>query len=116
LSEEPVRQLDGVQRRQVELLVRNRLPEKVTPAEMAATAGLSPGYFTRLFKNTYGFTPRFYLLQQRMALAGDILQHSALSVKEVCAELGEPDAGTFCRLFKRIMACTPSEFRKRTWG
>lgn len=78
---------------------------------MAGAAGLSADYFTRLFKTTYGVPPRKYLLQQRMELAGEILRDSALSVKEVCAEIGEPDVGTFCRLFKQVTGHTPSQWR-----
>ena len=113
ISEVPLRQLDGVQRRRVEQLVKRGLLVGVTPGEMAEEAGLSPDYFTRLFKATYGVPPRRYLLQKRMELAGRILKDSALSVKEVCAELGEPDVGTFCRLFKRVTGKTPTQFRKR---
>lgn len=113
VSETPSRQLDAVQRRKVELLVKRGLLVGVTPTEMAEEAGLSPDYFTRLFKATYGIPPRRYLLEQRMELAGSILRDSTLSIKEVCVEMGESDVGTFCRLFKRVMGKTPSQYRRR---
>lgn len=112
LSDEQNRRLDGSQRRRVERLVKRGLMDGVTPGDMALEAGLSPDYFTRLFKATYGIPPRTYLLQKRMELAGDLLRDSTMSVKEVCNELGEPDMGTFCRLFKRVMGQTPTQFRK----
>lgn len=112
LSDGMERQLDSVQRRRVEVLVERGLVVGVTPAEMAEEAGLSPDYFTRLFKATYGIPPRRYLLERRMELAGRILRDSTLSVKEVCVELGESDVGTFCRLFKRVMGKTPTHYRR----
>lgn len=110
------RRLTAMQRQRVDQLVVQNMSAgagALHPAEMAEAAGLSPDYFTRIFRNTYGMSPRRYLLETRMRYAGDLLTSGMYRIKEVCALLGEGDEGTFCRLFKKVMGCTPTQYRIR---
>jgi AraC-like DNA-binding protein len=109
----PPHGLNAAQRRRVDRLVQQGLLDRVQPADLAACVGLSLDYFTRLFRRTYGMPPRRYLLVEGMRLAAQILTDSAMSVKELCAFLGEADKGTFCRQFKTVMGCTPTAYRRR---
>ncbi len=44
-----------------------------TPAKQAREAGLSPDYFSRLFKHTFGLPPREWLVREKMRKAAQLL-------------------------------------------
>ncbi|MBN1672656.1 MAG: helix-turn-helix transcriptional regulator [Kiritimatiellae bacterium] len=87
--------------------------EPIGPRALAREAGLSPDYFTRLFRATYGMAPRRYLKRERMRLAGIELRETGLTVAEVARAFGTHNVSFFCRQFREVMGCSPNVFRGR---
>lgn len=79
--------------------------------DAARQACLSPFYFHRLFVRTYGQTPHAFLTERRLLEARRLLVQTDLSVTEICFSLGFESPGTFCTLFRRVVGCTPTEYR-----
>lgn len=80
---------------------------------LARKAGLSKKYFSKLFRNTYGMSPKHYQLLQRMDYAKYLLRESKDAIKEIAYFLGYGDQYTFSRQFTDITGLSPSEFRKQ---
>ncbi|MBN1675262.1 MAG: helix-turn-helix domain-containing protein [Kiritimatiellae bacterium] len=80
-------------------------------AELAAIAKLSPNYFSRVFRNTFGMPPRAWLLQQRIQAAVTLLLETPMTVTHVAHDLGYNDIYLFSRQFKHITGMSPSAFR-----
>lgn len=78
---------------------------------LASRAGLSPFYFTRLFKKETGYTPHNYIIHSRINIAKFYLKSSNYSIKEICFNSGFPTESSFCTTFKKICKMTPGEFR-----
>lgn len=78
---------------------------------LAGRAGLSPFYFTRLFKKETGYTPHNYIIHSRINIAKFYLKSSNYSIKEICFSSGFPTESSFCTTFKKICGMTPGEFR-----
>lgn len=78
---------------------------------LADRAGLSPFYFTRLFKKETGYTPHNYIIQSRINIAKFYLKSSSYSIKEICYNSGFPNESSFCSTFKKICNMTPSEYK-----
>lgn len=96
-------------------VIRQRLEEdsaRPTPADLAHHLSLSPDYFSRLFRATYGCPPRAFLKTERIRTAAHLLLESSRSVKEVASDLGYRDSNLFCRQFRAIMGCSPGQYRR----
>ncbi len=78
---------------------------------LAEMASLSPKYFSNLFKRQYGTTPKEYLVKSRINAACFLLEDARKNINEVAYELGYSDQYAFSKQFKKIMECSPSEYR-----
>jgi AraC-like DNA-binding protein len=80
---------------------------------LADLAGLSPSYFTVLFRQQTGCAPRAYLHLLRMHRAVEWLSTTALPVKEIAGRLGYGDPFHFSRQFKAFSGLAPRDYRSR---
>ncbi len=82
------------------------------PRELATQFGLSEAHLRRLFRATYGKTPRRYLVEARMQRAAELLRTTRLGIKQIAQEVGYSRLVTFDRNFKRILKMMPSAYRQ----
>ena len=85
----------------------------VTLEEIAKYCGLSPNYFSAMFKEQVGETYIDYLTGIRMEKAKQLLVTTKMTVKEIASEVGYLDDKYFRKLFKNRFAMTPSSYRTR---
>lgn len=84
--------------------------------QISRQAFFSPHHFLRLFKKTFYKTPHKYLTEKRLEKAKQLLVSSALSVTEVCFEVGFESLGSFSTLFHKYVGHPPKLYRTRTLG
>lgn len=92
------------------------LGEDIRLSELAHTAGMSPHYFSELFKQTTGLSPHQYLLQQKIERAKQHLRNPRANVIEASAMTGFVDQSYFTKVFRRFVGVTPTEFRNTVLG
>lgn len=80
---------------------------------LARTALMSPGHFSRSFREAFGETPYSYLMTRRIERAKALLRRGDLSVTEVCFEVGCTSLGSFSSRFTELVGETPSAYRAR---
>jgi AraC-like DNA-binding protein len=85
--------------------------EKITVAELAGAAGLSPFHFCRQFKVVTNQTPVNYLNRFRVERAAEILRDPNRKVLDASLDVGFTHLSYFIKIFKRFQHCTPSEYR-----
>jgi AraC-like DNA-binding protein len=85
-------------------------------AALARQAHISPGHFSRRFKEAFGETPYQYVLSRRVERAQELLRNTDLSVTEVCFEVGFQSLGSFSAAFHRVAGMPPSEYRESIAG
>jgi len=88
------------------------LDQKLTLAQAAREAQLSPGQFIRAFKAVFGETPHQVRIEARLDLAKRLLITDSASITDVCAEAGFASLGTFSYAFTRRVGLSPSAFRR----
>ncbi|WP_089164294.1 AraC family transcriptional regulator [Caballeronia sordidicola] len=82
-----------------------------TVQTLAERAGMSRSNFASRFKETVGESPLKYLTRWRMMLAGERLQNSDSPMSEIAASLGYESESAYGKAFKRVMGCSPRQFR-----
>lgn len=91
--------------------INNNISNNLSLEELSSRAGLSPFYFTRLFKKETGYTPHEYIILSKVNIAKFYLKSSAYSIKEICFSSGFSSESNFCSTFRKICGMTPSEYR-----
>ncbi|EZP75173.1 AraC family transcriptional regulator [Parageobacillus genomosp. 1] len=85
----------------------------LTLEEVAEYVGISPYYFSKLFKDRFGMTFIDYVTDVRIARAKKEMANPNKSLKEICFLVGYNDPNYFSRVFKKHTGMSPSEYRKK---
>lgn len=88
------------------------LERRVTVAEAAREACLSPFHFHRLFTSFHDVTPHRYLTRLRLQRACALLRGTTRDVTEVAMACGFESLGSFTTLFTRTFGTSPARFRR----
>jgi AraC family transcriptional regulator len=105
--------LPGFKLRQISNWMAEHLAEDFHLDQLAAQAGVSKFYFTRLFKNAMGVSPSRYLLTLRMDEARRLLRETKRSVVDVALDVGYTNPSHFARFFRRETGLSPSDYRQQ---
>ena len=81
--------------------------------DYAQRLGYSEKTLSRASLELTGTTAKTYLSQRIALEAQRLLAHTSMSVSEVASHLGMHEATNFVKFFKRLVGCTPTEFRRR---
>ena len=81
--------------------------------DVAERYNYNSAYFSHLFKNETGISPKKYLLNIRMKKVQQLLISSNLSIEEIADLTGFNHGDYLSKFFKKIFKMTPNEFRKK---
>src|SRR5262249_46185522 len=79
--------------------------------ELADVAGMSPHYFSELFRRSVGRSPHQYVLAQRIERPNKPLPNPKRPVIEAGLPAGFENPSHFARAFRRFVGKTPRQFR-----
>lgn len=82
-------------------------------AQLVAMSGVPERTFKRRFTLATGMSPIEYIHTLRLEEAKQMLESTQLPVEAVAMEVGYQDASFFGRLFRRKVALTPAQYRRR---
>lgn len=107
----PASHEDDVMRRFC-LLVEKHYNSSWPVSFYAQELGISTVKLNRRCRRILGSSPQKMITKRRILEAKRLLQFTQMTVNEVAYQLGIADTAYFCRLFKKQVAVTPSEYRK----
>ena len=87
--------------------------EALSVATLAAMEGLSYSRYHDVFTAHLGLSPKRYVVRKRLDHACELLLTTDMSVTQIGAQVGYPDACFFTKIFKKEMGYVPSAYRKR---
>lgn len=115
----PVMQRGGLapwQVLRIKALVEARLTGRISSAEMATEARLSPSHFSRAFRISFGDAPKAYVNRRRIARSKTMMLESGDSLAAIALACGLSDQAHFCRMFRRFEGMSPSVWRRLSGG
>ncbi len=80
--------------------------------ELAAQAGMSVPHYCSLFKRQTNSSPILYMIRLKMQHACELLTTSRQTVLAIGQSVGYDDQFYFCRIFKKTVGLSPTEYRK----
>jgi AraC family transcriptional regulator len=91
--------------------IRQNLGREIRLWELADLAGMSPHYFSELFKQSTGLSPHQYALRCRIERAKEYLRDPQFTVGDAGKATGFSDQSHFTKVFRRMVGATPAQFR-----
>jgi YesN/AraC family two-component response regulator len=102
---------------QIVACVKNQLQEKYyqnpTLSQLALTAGTTPDYLNKIFKEAEGIPVADYLLAVRMAEAKRLLRETAADDDMIAAKLGYENGKQFRAVFRKTEKVGTAEYRQQ---
>ncbi|MFR0689619.1 helix-turn-helix domain-containing protein [Enterobacterales bacterium AE_CKDN230030158-1A_HGKHYDSX7] len=92
--------------------IAEHLARRITVAELAQVACLSPSHFHAQFKERVGLTPHQYLLRQRLDHAARLLRETELPLVGVAGECGFSSQSALTTAMRRYLGLTPGSLRR----
>ena len=97
---------------QVKKYIENHCQNNISLERLSQTFKVSKTTLEQCFKETYQTTIHAYITHIRIEKACLLLKTS-LSIQEISFQVGFQDANYFTKVFKKIMHCSPSQFRNQ---
>ena len=88
--------------------------EKIYIETLADMVGVSPDYFTKMFRDSIGTTPIDYINGVRVNHALRLLTMTDTPVNEIADKTGFSNPNYFHKIFKSYMVTSPLAYRKST--
>lgn len=90
----------------------DNLASPVSMHDVAQQANVSPSTLAKRFRDSYRTTLGGYLLHRRVEKAKSLLTSTTLTIFEVGASVGIPDAQYFNKQFRKVVGTSPTTFRQ----
>ncbi|KQX23552.1 MULTISPECIES: helix-turn-helix transcriptional regulator [unclassified Sphingomonas] len=103
--------LSPAQLNRILAMVEARQGDIPTAAALAGELGMSVSHFRRRFRATTGQSVLEFISVSTVEHAKSLLANSHLSMKEITYRLGFTSPSSFSVAFKRMVGCSPSQFR-----
>ena len=94
--------------------IQEHFAENLTVNVLAEHYGMSPNYFSSMFKKEMSRSAVNYITELRINQARELLYHSELSVVDISKKVGYEDSQYFFRVFKKYLGMTPLQYQEES--
>lgn len=99
--------------REVQQFIEENFSQDLKIADLAQRFYMNHCYLTHLFKKQVGYSPKQYLLLNRLSYGQELLETTGLSVSQIASRCGFGDANNFIRAFRESFGVPPNQFRQK---
>ena len=97
----------------IEYIKKNYTNENISVPELSLMCDISEDYFRKIFKSTFGVTPRKYINEMKISYAKELVSSGIYTITEAAELSGYTDMSYFSREFKKVFGVCPAEYKKR---
>ncbi|HWT75913.1 MAG TPA: AraC family transcriptional regulator, partial [Mobilitalea sp.] len=94
--------------------IEQNIMESITLKQLSYTAGYSPWYLSRIFKEVTGKTPYDYIRSRRLTMAALILRDGNKKVIDVALDFVFDSQEGFTRAFSKEFGIAPGRYKAKT--
>ena len=98
---------------EVQHYIERHFTEELRMAELARKYYVSPSYLSHAFKNQTGYSPKQYVLLNRLSFAKELLETTDFQIGQVAYKAGFGDVNNFIRAFREWYGLSPGSYRSR---
>lgn len=98
-------------RETIDAYIKAHYMEEISMHNLACVMNYSDAHFCKLFKQCFKVNFTTYLTEYRINIAKGMLEDPRLNIKDIGVAAGYIDSNYFARVFKRVVGCTPTEYR-----
>lgn len=102
--------------REVQQYIEAHFSEDLRISDLAAKFYMNHCYLTHLFKKQVGYSPKQYILLNRLSYAQELLENTSLQVSQIAIQCGFGDVNNFIRAFREGFGMSPNHFRQQNGG
>jgi two-component system response regulator YesN len=92
--------------------IAGHLDEDLALTAVSYKVGLSPSYFSKVFREQVGESYNDYITRKRVEKAEELLRDTNLKVYEIAELIGIPNYRYFTALFKEKTGLTPTDYKR----
>jgi AraC-like DNA-binding protein len=96
--------------------MQDHLDGSVRSNDLAEVAHMSLSTYHHSFRKQMSTSPIHFFIRLKMQRACELLDTTDWSVREIARRLGYDDQFYFCRLFKKVIGKTPTDYRASVHG
>jgi AraC family transcriptional regulator len=96
--------------------VESNLDKPIRSSDLATVVRLDPGYFCRVFRESFGEPPLSYVSRRRIERAQRLMLETDTPLSQIALDCGFADQAHFSRLFRRVAGDTPRAWRRARIG
>jgi len=100
------------QQRTAAAYIEEHLAESISLSTLAQLVRLSPYYFCRTFKQSFGVPPHRYHSNRRIERAKELLMERKQSVTDVAQAMGFGETSSFSAAFRKTTGLTPTKYQR----
>ena len=111
-ARQPLPRMETARLKQMLGFIRDHFAEDISPADIAASAGVCERECFRCFRQELGTTPLATLTDFRLRRAAELLRETDRSVSDIAAACGFANSSYFGKVFRRRMNLSPLAYRR----
>lgn len=96
----------------VEYIKKNYTNDNICISDLSAMCEISEDYFRKIFKSTFGTSPRKYINELKIVYSKELIKSGLYTVAEAAELSGYTDMSYFSREFKKAFGVCPANYRK----
>lgn len=98
---------------QAQHFIQLQYSQPIRVAAIAKRLNINRSHFYRIFRECTGVSPEEYIIDYRLQQAKKLLSDTQIPINEIAQLVGFASYSTFYTLFNRLIACSPSTYRKQ---
>lgn len=111
-ARQPLPRMETARLKRMLGFIRDHFAEDISPADIAASAGVCERECFRCFKQELGTTPLATLTDFRLRRAAELLRETDRSVSDIAAACGFANSSYFGKVFRSRMNLSPLAYRR----